>query len=84
MNLAGPDVPGSRPPAGYRRRRPLRALVTILAALCFLAIAIVAGTAARGELTSKPTRAELSAAAALAVAGRWRPWTPGSIPPFRT
>jgi hypothetical protein len=80
MNPAAPDVPGSRPSPEYRRRR-LRGLVTSLAALGCLAVAIVAGTAARAELTSKPTPAELSAAAALAVASRWRSWPAGQIFP---
>jgi hypothetical protein len=79
MNLAAPDVPGNQPSSGYRRRR--RELVTSLAALCCLAVAIVAGTAARAELTSKPTPAELSAAAAMAVADRWRSWPAGRIFP---
>jgi hypothetical protein len=80
MNLAAPDVPGDQPSPGYRRRR-LRGLVTSLAALCCLGVAIVAGTAARADLTSKPTSAELSAAAALAVASRWRSWPAGRIFP---
>jgi hypothetical protein len=80
MNLAAPDVPGDRPSPRDRRRR-LRGLVTSVAALCCLAVAIVAGKAARAELTSKPTPAELSAAAALAVADRWRSWPAGRIFP---
>jgi hypothetical protein len=80
MNLAAPDVPGGRPASGYRRRR-LRVLVTSLAAFCCLAVAIGAGSAARADLTSKPTPAELSAAAALAVADRWRSWPAGRIFP---
>jgi hypothetical protein len=81
MNLAAPDVPGDRPSSGYRRRRPLRLLVISVVALCCLAVAISAGSSARADLTSKPTRAELSAAAALAVAERWRSWPAGRIFP---
>jgi hypothetical protein len=81
MNLPAPDVPGDPPSAGYRWRRPLRALATSLAAMCCLAVAIVAGTTARAELTSKPTSAELSAAAAVALADRWRSWPAGRIFP---
>src|SRR5260370_39137581 len=69
MNLPASGVSGDPPPTGVRRR-PLRALVAILAAVCCLAVAIGAGTAAHAELARKPTPAELSAAAAAAVAGR--------------
>lgn len=44
-------------------------------------MAIAAGTQAHRELTRKPTAAELSAAAAAAVAGRWRTWPAGRIFP---
>lgn len=71
------------PPAGRTRsrRRPLRALAAIVTAACCLAVAIVAGTTAHAELTSKPTSSELSAAAAQAVADRWRSWPAGRIFP---
>ena len=44
------------------------------AALCCLALAVVARASARAELTRPPTAAERSAAAAAEVAGRWRAW----------
>jgi hypothetical protein len=80
MNLPASGVSGDPPPTGVRRR-PLRALVAILAAVCCLAVAIGAGTAAHAELARKPTPAELSAAAAAAVAGRWQSWPTGRIFP---
>src|SRR5258708_27749050 len=69
MNLPASGVPGDLLPT-RSRRRPLRALASILAAVCCLAVAIYAGTAAHAELARKPTPAGLSAAAAAAVAGR--------------
>src|SRR5260221_12858945 len=71
MNLPASGVPGDLLPT-RSRRRPLRALAAILAAVCCLAVAIYAGTAAHAELARKPTPAGLSAAAAAAVAGRRR------------
>jgi hypothetical protein len=61
----------------------MRMLAVIVAAACCLAVAIVAGTAAHAELTSKPTSADLSAAAAQAMADRWRSWPAGRIFPSR-
>jgi hypothetical protein len=80
MNLPAPGVPSDPPPTGSRRR-PRRALGAILAAVCCLAVAIVAGTATHAELARKPTPAEMSAAAAAAVADRWRSWPAGRIFP---
>ncbi len=80
MNLPASGVPGDLLPT-RSRRRPLRALAAILAAVCCLAVAIYAGTAAHAELARKPTPAGLSAAAAAAVAGRWRSWPTGRIFP---
>lgn len=54
---------------------------TALGGVACLAIAVVAGTVARAELTRPPTRAELSAAARAAVAARWRDWPAGRIFP---
>lgn len=65
---------------GRRRRRPV-ILATVFAAACCLTVAIVAGTAARAELARKPTAGDLSAAAAAAVADRWRSWPAGRIFP---
>jgi hypothetical protein len=56
-------------------------LAAAVAAACCLAVAIVAGTAAHAELTSSPTSAELSAAAAQAMADRWQSWPAGRIFP---
>src|SRR5260370_31824560 len=81
MNLAASGVSGEPPPPGSRPR-PLRALVAVLAAVGCLAVAIGAGTAAHAELARKPTPAELSPAAAAAVAGRRRSSPPArSLPP---
>jgi len=44
-------------------------------------VAVAAGTTAHAELTSGPTPADLSAAAAQAMAGRWRSWPVGQIFP---
>src|SRR5260370_6764364 len=79
MNLPASGVPGDLLPT-RSRRRPLRALAAILAAVCCLAVAIYAGTAAHAELARKPTPAGLSAAAAAAVAGR--PGCPAPRPGF--
>ncbi len=51
------------------------------AAVCCLAVAIVAGWAAHAQLTAKPTAAQRSAAAAATVAERWRSWPAGRIFP---
>jgi hypothetical protein len=50
-------------------------------AACCLVVAVVAGTAAHAELTSKPTSADLAAAAAQAMSDRWRSWPAGRIFP---
>src|SRR5258707_14601406 len=68
MNLPASGVPGDLLPT-RSRRRPLRALAAILAAVCCLAVAIYAGTAAHAELARKPTPAGLSAAPAAAGGG---------------
>src|SRR5258708_11017265 len=83
MNLPASGVPGDLLPT-RSRRRPLRALAAILAAVCCLAVAIYAGTAAHAELARKPTPAGLSPAAAAAVAGPPRAPAPGPLlPPGR-
>jgi hypothetical protein len=46
-----------------------------------LVVAGATGAAARADLTRKPTAAELSAAAAVALADRWRTWPSGKIFP---
>lgn len=54
-----------------------------MAAVGFLVVATVAGTAAESALTRKPTAADRAAAAARAVADRWRDWPAGRIFPAR-
>src|SRR5260370_36798194 len=80
MNLPASGLSGDPGPTGARGR-PLVALVATLAAVCCLAVAIGAGTAAHAELARKPTPAGLSVAAAAAGAGRWRSWPTGRIFP---
>ena len=79
----GPDEHGG--PGGSRRsgraRRTLPVICLTTAALCCLALAVVARASARAELTRPPTAAERSAAAAAEVAGRWRAWPAGRIFP---
>ncbi len=55
--------------------------VLVLAAAAFLGILVVAGLAAHADLTRGPTAAQRSAAAAAAVAARWRTWSAGRIFP---
>jgi hypothetical protein len=55
-------------------------LLSLAAAVC-LVIAIAAGLAARSDLTRKPTTAQRAAAAAKAIADRWRDWSAGRIFP---
>lgn len=52
-----------------------------LAAVACLLIAIAAGAVARADLTRKPTQAQRAAAAARAIADRWRDWSAGRIFP---
>ena len=52
-----------------------------LAALCCLAVAVLAGRAAVAGQTRPPTPAERAAAAAAAVAERWRSWPAGRVFP---
>jgi len=56
------------------------AMTAVLAAGC-LAVTAVAVMAVHGELVRKPTAAELSRAAATAVARRWQAWPAGKIFP---
>lgn len=68
-------------PGDARRsgRGPLVALC--VAAIACLAVAITAGIAAHAQLVRQPDAAQKSAAAAQAVAGRWRSWPAGRIFP---
>lgn len=56
-------------------------VAAVLAGAACLVAALLAGRAARAEQTRPPTRAELAAAAAAAVAGRWQTWPAGRIFP---
>ena len=58
----------------------MMALMVLAAAGC-LAVAVLAGHAAVAGQTRPPTPAERAAAAAAAVAGRWRSWAAGRIFP---
>jgi hypothetical protein len=78
-----PGVPGDQPIKRAGRGRLLRALAAALAAACCLVVAVVAGAQADARLTRPPTPAELSAAAATAVADRWRTWPAGRIFPVQ-
>jgi len=55
--------------------------LTALAGVCCLAVAVLAGRAAVAGQTRPPTPAERAAAAAAAVASRWRSWPAGRIFP---
>jgi len=78
-----PAGPGPAPGPDSARRRPLVVALVALAGLGCLAVAVLAGRAALAEQTRRPTAAERTAAAATAVAGRWRSWPAGHIFPAR-
>lgn len=85
-DAAGPDLAGPIPAAAVsagtaRPRHGLLLAVVTLTGLCCLAAAVLAGTGAIAGETQPPTRAERSAAAATAVAERWRAWPAGQIFP---
>jgi hypothetical protein len=65
------------------RRRRWRITVALAVAAACLGVAIAAGEKAHAELTRPPTAAQRSAAAAAAVAARWRSWPAGRIFPAR-
>jgi hypothetical protein len=83
MNWAAPGVPGDQPPTvpPPTRGSARRLVVATIAAACCLVAAIVTGILAHTRLTSPPTSAELSAAAATAVADRWHSWPADRIFP---
>ncbi len=56
-------------------------VLLLLAAMVCLAVAVAAGTAAHADLARKPTAAQRAAAAAEAVADRWRSMPAGRIFP---
>jgi hypothetical protein len=62
-------------------RRALPGACITAVALCCLALGLTAESSAHAELTRPPTAAERSAAAAAAVASRWRCWPAGRIFP---
>ena len=75
-----PDLSGELAPPAERRRRGPVVLLSLAAAVC-LVVAVAAGLAARADLVRKPTAAQRGAAAAQAVADRWRNWPAGRIFP---
>ncbi len=66
-------------PGWVRRALPGACIAAV--ALCCLTLGVTAESSAHAELTRPPTAAERSAAAAAAVAGRWRSWPAGRIFP---
>ncbi len=88
MNQPGPgqawadhDAGISPRPARAARHRGLAIAVTALGGVCCLVAAVLAGHAAIAQQTRRPTAAERTAAAATAVARRWRTWPAGRIFP---
>lgn len=83
--VPGAPIPGGPfppPEAGNRRRGGwLKVAVAAAAAFVFLAVALIAGSAGDSALTRRPTAAELSSAAAAAVAQRWERLPAGQIFP---
>jgi hypothetical protein len=71
---------GSRP-ARVARHRGLARTLTAFGGVCCLVAAVLAGHAAIAQQTRRPTAAERAAAAAQAVARRWRTWPAGRIFP---
>jgi hypothetical protein len=75
-----PDLSGEPVPLVVRRgRRPV--VLLSLAAMACLVVAVAAGTAAHADLARKPTASQRAAAAAEAVADRWRSMPAGRIFP---
>ena len=76
------DQPLAAPAAGLRSRRVrlVMALVALAGVVC-LGVAVLAGRTAVAGQTRPPTPAERAAAAATAVALRWRSWPAGRIFP---
>jgi len=67
----------------FRPGRALLAAGVAAAAACCLVVSVLAGLHARAELSRRPTAADRSAAAVIAVAQRWRRWPAGQIFPAR-
>lgn len=74
------DLSSATVSAGRPRGSGPVVLLSLAAAAC-LAVAVAAGAAARADLTRKPTTAQRQAAAAEAVADRWRDLPAGQIFP---
>jgi hypothetical protein len=72
---------GTGPPPARARHRGLVITVIAFAGVGCLVVAVLAGRAAIAQQTRRPTRAERTAAAATAVARRWRTWPAGRIFP---
>jgi hypothetical protein len=66
---------------GTRRAGSKGAAAPTLAAITCLVVGVAAGTAAHALAARKPTAAQRAAAAATAVADRWRTWPAGRIFP---
>jgi len=75
-----PDLPTEPVPPDLRRGRGRLVLLSMAAIVCLL-VAAAAGTAAHVNLVRKPTTAQREAAAAAAMADRWRSWPAGRIFP---
>jgi hypothetical protein len=75
-----PDLSGTPAPPNAPRGRGRVVLLALAAAAC-LVIAVAAGARARADLIRKPDSAQRAAAAAQAVAERWRDWPAGRIFP---
>jgi hypothetical protein len=74
------DLSSETVSAGRSRGSGPVILLSLAAAAC-LAVAVAAGAAARADLTRKPSTAQRVAAAAVAVADRWRDLSAGQIFP---
>jgi hypothetical protein len=68
--------------SGQRGRKGASIVIALFAVAC-LAVALIATAAADAQLGRKPTSAQRAAAAALAVAERWRTWPAGRVFPAR-
>jgi len=77
------QVPVPRPGFGGRLGRRVAVAGMGVVAAGGLAVAVIAAGQARAELDRGPTAAERSAAAATALALRWRTWPAGRIFPAR-
>ncbi len=80
--MTSDDLSDVSHPAVATPRRRWRAVTALIATgLVSLAIAVAAGVGACSAATRGPTAAQRAAAAAIAVADRWRTWPAGRIFP---